>query len=331
MKQYYILGNGDEWCYYSWKGAFTKDDSIHFLNDVIPCKGGNILRLLVHALYSIRLNRKFKIPFKSLFYKNIVKGIGLKKEDENVLIVYDRHRLTLDEKFFDFLRREYSNLKIVYLFSNIEAKSGARAYRITNKIGKIFDIVFAFDKLDAKQYGFEYAPLIYTRNDEFLKNEPCDTDLFYVGQAKDRLPQLLSVFERATEQGLKCDFNIVGVDEKDMKFKDKIHYNHFLSYAEVLHRIVRSKCLVEAIQGGSTALTIKTCEAILYNKKLITTNENILKEPFFNKNNILVTADFSDDISKFLSLEYIENYGKGAAIFSPYTLFNRIDTLLGNK
>lgn len=327
MKQYYILGNGDEWCYYSWKGILSTDNTIHFSNDAVPYKGAKLLRKLVHGLYSIRLNKSFKIPFKRIFYKQIAKGIGLKKNDENCLIVYDRHRLTFDVDFFKFLRQKYNNLIIIYLFSNIEKKSGARAYGITKNLSTIFDIVFAFDKTDAQKFNFEYSPLIYTRNDEYINNKSCNIDLFYIGQAKDRLPQLLSIFEQATRQGLNCDFNITGVNEKDKKFKDKIKYNCIIPYKEVLHRIAKSKCIVEVIQGNSTALTIKTCEAIVYNKKLISTNENLSKESFYNKNNILITKDFLEDFSKFLSLEYVKDYNNGRDIFSPYSFFYKIDTL----
>lgn len=331
MKQYYVLGHTYEWCYYSWKGAFSKDPSIHYINTQLPFKGNRLSRFIAQCFFSSRVNRRIKLPFKSLFYRQIAEGIGLRKENENYLIIYDGRSITLDFNFFNFLRQEYKGIKIVYLFSNIVQKSSALGFGIVDKIGKVFDIVFAFDKLDSAKYGYEFFPLIYTKNNEFLTDEPCNIDLFYIGQAKDRLPQLLSIFERASLQGLKCEFYIVGVDEKDMKFRDQIHYNEPLPYHEVIKKIVRSKCLVEAKQGNSTAPTIKICEAVIYDKKIITTNDRIVEEPFYNKNDILITKDFSEDIGKFLMVPFVRYSDEGKDMFSPYSLFKKIDSIITNR
>lgn len=320
MKQYYVLGNSSEWCYYSWKGVLDKDKTIHFYNDIVPIKGSSIIKSLCNAHYSQRLNKKWRLPFKCIWFNKILKSININEENENYLIVYDRNKLLYNLNFFSFVRKKKPGIKIFYLFSNIVKYTGANELGILNKLNLYFDQVFAFDKVDAEKFNFSYFPLIYTPCMSMDSNYP-ECDLFYIGKAKDRYDQLIKVFEKAQLEGLKCDFNIVGVPKEKQLYSDIIHYDHFLSYDEVLNRIMNSKCLVDMIQGQSTAFTIKTCEAIIYNKKLITSNENVKDEIFYNEDMILVFTG-NESISDFLSKKAIPFSDKSKSLFSPYTLFN---------
>ena len=320
MKQYYVLGNGAEWCYYSWKGALDTDDSIHFYNEAIPFEGPRVLKYLCLTHYSQRFNAKRRLPFKKVWYKRILRGLKIDAENENFLIVYDRNRLLYDLDFFKFIRKKRPGIKLFYLFSNIVKYTGAQNMGILNSLNSYFDKVFAFDRTDALKYHFSYFPLIYTRSVS-MNNKAPEYDLFYIGKAKDRYDQLIRVFEKAQEEGLKCDFNIVDVPKEKQRYCDKIHYNQPLSYSEVLKRMDNAKCIVDMIQGQSTAFTIKTCEAIVYDKKLITSNENVISEAFYNKNMMLIFAE-NQKLSKFLSLEILPFDKVSKDSFSPYTLFS---------
>lgn len=319
MKQYYVLGNGTEWCYYSWKGVLDIDKSIHFFNDGIPFFGPRFLRVLCQAHYALRFNVKRRLPFKRIWYSRILKGLGIDGSMENFLIIYDRNRLLFDLGFFSYVRKKTPGIKIIYLFSNIVKYTGANDWGILGELNKVFDKVFAFDKTDAERYGFSYFPLIYTRCRP-MDNENPYFDLFYIGKAKDRYRQLIDVFEKAQAEGLKCDFNIVGVPKEEQLYGQIIHYDKPLSYKEVLERMNNARCIVDMIQGQSTAFTIKTCEAILYDKKLITSNENVRDESFYNKNMMMV---FSKDqsIREFLARDIVPFDKNSKVKFSPYTLF----------
>ena len=320
MKQYYVLGNGSEWCYYSWKGAIDTDSSIHFFNDTIPFKGPKFLKLMCLTHYSQGLNSKMRIPFKRVWYESILRALNINPVNENYLIVYDRNRLLFDLSFFNYIRKKRPGIKVFYLFSNIVKYTGAQKMGILKDLNSYFDKVFAFDKTDADKYHFSYFPLIYTKCVSMDNKEP-EYDLFYIGKAKDRYQQLVRVFEKAQKEGLKCDFNIVEVPKEKQVYGDMINYNHPLSYSEVLKRMDNAKCIVDMIQGQSTAFTIKTCEAIIYDKKLITSNENVKKEDFYNKNMMLVYSE-DQKLSTFLSLEKVPFNKMSKDCFSPYKLFS---------
>ena len=213
------------------------------------------------------------------------------------------------------------------MFTNVARISGASDHNLLDELTFTYDIVFAFDKLDSKKYGFNYNPLIYTAKlPETNESSIKDSDLFYIGLAKDRLSVLLEIFEKAKKQGLKCDFNIVGVPDAFQKYSNEIKYNTPMKYSEVLQHIKHTKCLVDVIQGNSTGYTIKTAEAIVLGRKLITTNINIEREPFYSSDKILIYPQ--RDLSKdFILSDYGVEENAGKHYFSPDVLINKIINL----
>jgi hypothetical protein len=66
---------------------------------------------------------------------------------------------------------------------------------------------------------------------------------------------------------IKCDFHIVEVDKKEMRYADDIKYNKWLPYKEVCRRMSRSRCLLEILQKPGEGPTLRMVEAIVYKKK----------------------------------------------------------------
>lgn len=320
MRKYIVLGNGTGWCFNSWKSSIN-ELGITFINEILPYKGNKLLSFLCFVHYRIRSKYLRILPFTCIWYKHFERRLELDKDAENILIIYDWNFVSRDFAFLNYLRRKYQNIRIVYLYSNIVKASGSEVYHITNYLLKHYDHVFAFDKLDSEKYGFEYSPLIYTTNEARDVNE-YKYDLFYIGKAKDRYSQLIEIFEKAKHCGLRTNFNIVGVPEDEQLYKDEIHYKP-LKYEDVIKNMIESRCFVDAIQGESSALTIKTCEAVLFDRKLITTNKNVACEPFYHPENILI---YPSDISlkKFMDIPIKKYTEEEKLYFSPLSLFKKI-------
>lgn len=317
-KKYTVLANSLEWCKYSWS---QRTQNVNYIHEPNPYSFHSIMWWIWKIFYGV-MRKGIRLPYGKFLYPYMLKSYNLNANDENIIVVYDRNVLTLDFKFWNYLRKKLPNVKIVYLFSNIVKYTGAEEAGITNQLLDVFDQVFAFDKIDSEKYGFDYNPLIYTECKEI---EPLDekSDLFYLGNAKDRLPKLLEIYKKAVDLGLKCDFHIVGVPADQQKYAGSIVYNKPMSYKEAIRHIKATKCLVDAIQGDSTGLTIKTCESVIYNKKLITTNIHVKEECFYNENNIYIDG-IDDNFEHFLRNEVITYKGIEKAIFSPQHLFDLI-------
>ena len=252
------------------------------------------------------------------------------KNKESVLIIYDQNMVGGDSSFIKHIRKKYPNCHMIYMFTNIARISAASINGYLNDLKGWYDIVCAFDPKDAIKYGFEYCPLIYDKTCiESNENENC---VFYLGLAKDRLEMLIDVFHKIDEMGVKTDFNIVNVDEKYQKFGDKIKYNKRMSYREALNHIAKSTCLIDVIQGESEGLTIKTCEAVAYKKKLITTNKHVKDYPFYDSRYIRI-IESPDDItdSFFEENKKVEYPADGRDYFSSERFLERIEELLKNE
>lgn len=284
-----LLGNGQEWLEYSWKGALYRYHNIHLFNSILPDLGSKVLNKICRLFFSKKTS---KIPFKRVFYPYIANAIGLQKSVSLQLVFYDFGILSRDLSFVEYIKKEYPNVFLIYRFTNIVLISRAKLSGYLTQLTGLFDLVLAFDKLDEGNYGFHYLPLVYTA--DIKHNTGIEYDLFYVGHAKDRLEILLDIFEKANNEGLKCLFYIFGVDQNRQKYSDIIKYNQKIDYLFVLDCISKSKALVDAIQGNSTGFTIKNCEAICLDKKLISTNHSLKEMPFYNNNNILV---YNGDVS----------------------------------
>ena len=191
-----------------------------------------------------------------------------------------------------------------------------------DKLNDWYDVVYAFDLEDSKKYNFKYFPLIYSYNHIDVKEK---NQVFYVGKAKDRYNMLMNCYDKLEELGINRKFYIVDVPEENQKHKDEIQYNKFLTYNECLKNIQESSCLIDIIQGESTGFTIKTCEAVYYDKLLITTNQNVKNAPFYDERYILV-INSAEDITK----EFFEKAGQvkysdeGKAYFSVDTFLNKL-------
>ena len=251
-----IWGNATEWCYYCWKSYLDKHPQVKFYKYSFPLPSINpfIYRILF-KLYNPQGKGMVFRPFLRIIMQFFLR---FKKRDNNILVVYDWNELATDRVFMRDLKRRYPNMVIVYVFTNIVKYTGATKWGILQELNSYYDAVFAFDKLDAQKYNFQYLPLIYAKEDRSQSScEKEDIDLFYVGQAKDRLDTIHEIFQKAKSEGLICDFNVIHVPDEMQLYKGEIKYNNIIPYNEVIKKIKRTKCLLDVIQGDSTGLLMK--------------------------------------------------------------------------
>lgn len=321
MMKYIVLGNGNEWCTYSWE-SLIKQGEVKFFPSGYPIKTARPSLWLKYHFHPL-----LHLPFKSLWYSSFFRNLGINDGEDVAIIFYDWGYPSADFDFLHYLRKKIPGVKLIYLFSNIVKITGATHYRILDQLKSQYDAVFAFDKKDSEQYGFHYSPLMYSPDTDIQPlNEK--SDMFYLGQAKDddRLDTLLQIFETAQSEGLRCDFHIVGVPPEKQRYAEKITYNAKMSYKEALKHIAATRCLVDVIQKDSSGLTIKTCESVVHGKKLITTNRNVVNEKFYTPNNIQVWQS-ENKITEFLDLPFKAYTDTEKYTFSPKKLFSQIEKL----
>lgn len=150
---------------------------------------------------------------------------------------------------------------------------------------------------------------------------------FFVGVAKDRLEKLIRIYDKLELCGCNPIFYISGVPRKKQKRRKGIVYNTWLPYKSVLKEILSSEFIVEIMDKNNAGITLRTLEAICYNRKLVTDNEKILCSPFYREQNIYLLSCGSVLLSDFLKCVDKVDYGYDGR-YSPVLFMDKLDRYL---
>lgn len=322
MEKIVVIGNGIDWLDSCYSGY--KNDNVIYINDRIPMKVSNkAVDFIIRCWFSVRDKRRLvrQLPFRQLWFRFSSFCKQVSEEDHIIFIIYDHNRISLDKKYIKWLREKYKDCSVSYVFTNIASKSGAGDYGMITELNSFYDHVFAFDEQDSQKYGFEYNYLIYAPKMDNYKRQ-IDYDCLFVGNAKERLDLLHSIYKKVASLGLRPCFYINGVSE-ELQLKDSdIVYNQRIPYSKTLELLLKSKCIIDVLQDDSTGVTLRVCESVVWNKLIITDNKNLINEEFYSTNNICVIQS-PDDIRKSFFDNTLNADHKFAYLFSPEYLFEK--------
>jgi len=309
-----IYGNIYEYCYKDLEGF----DNVDLLKGHI-----NFKSKLEEKIYLKHFTKKYKLPFRKFWNRKFYKTKFNKNDNLIFIISYvDENLLKYDS--IKYLKNKYKNSKFVLFLSDLIVHKILNAN--FNDVKKMFDAVISFDYNDCNVYGLHNHPLVYSAPKDNIEVKE-DIDVFFCGKAKDRLESIMTAFKYLKEKGINCKFIISGVPKEKREQIDGLEYlDKFMPYEENLEYIKRSKCLLEIMQEGGNGYTLRTCEAVAYNKKIITNNK-ILKDSEFYDENMISIFDNIEDID----IEFITNQNgcyKDKNYFSPIKLLEKVVNIL---
>lgn len=240
----------------------------------------------------IRLNRNFYKKKIINYYNSILLKIENKKYDYFFLIKGE----VVSAFFIKKLKELNPNITLLYYtFDSFKNNSNAVS------ILKYFDRKFTFDCKDAEDYGLELRPLFFS--DDYAYSEPksdYDMDLLFIGTAhSDRYVISESVANWCKNNDLKnyafyySPSRLVFLFFKlfDSSFK-KFNYNKIsfesLNHSQIAELYNKSKVVLDVNHPSQNGLTMRVFEVLGSGKKLVTTNEDVKKYPFYNTNNIYI-------------------------------------------
>jgi hypothetical protein len=263
---------------------------------------------------------KLKLPNKESYRQNYFNSILKKKNYDYVLI---RHGYQLETDFLEKLKHANSKAK----FINFHWDAIKPHYNYLGII-KFFDKVYSFDYKDCQEHKeIIYLPLFYL--DEYANHNNLNNfgnikfDVLFVGSWRDEERyQLVKRTEKFCQKNnlrfyyylnysFKEQFNSIkkGIIPKEARYKS-------LSYKEILNLYSISNTIIDFPSSFQTGLTMRTFETLGAGKKLITTNKNIIKEPFFDKDyisiidsdNLILDVDFIKKKPEVSLQTKIQNY-----------------------
>lgn len=296
-------------------GASIISEAIH------NCKFKDEIIMFNPVLHSIILRtlRKihFKLNFKSkkLWVDSILTKNLIKDEKINTIIIFDA---PIWIENISYIRKKYSNIKIVFFFWNI-----IKDQKKLEIIKQNCDNVITFDKMDAQKYNLNYHPAFcWFRHEENL-DKTIDTDLLFIGRNKNRIDILEKIYLQCINKNLKPNFYVV----KDTKEQNSIYFDlkeKDLPYMEALKFIYKSKCILDINQSGQVGITFRVLEALFLKKKLITNNKDVINYDFFNENNIFILDDTYEISKEFMKSNFVDI---DKSIVDKYTIDGWIQSL----
>lgn len=262
----------------------------------------HILKFLLNYHTSIKLNRRINIPFKQIWYPYYLDYEKINKDDDIYFVFFEGSRVSMQRDYLLFLRNKYRKAKFIYRFVNPVNTVNLWALEF---VYMNYDLIISMDREDCDKYHWLYVSNTYNvKTKQGCQEE--EIDVFFVGSNKGRLEQLLKIYQYLTNKGMKCAFFITDVKKSERVSGYKgIHYIKKMKYEENLQYIRKSKCLLEVVQKGQAGSTLRPFEAIVYGKKLLTNDRNIISQEYFDDKNMLYFKSVEDIDIKFIKQEMV--------------------------
>lgn len=282
------------------------------------------LRVLYSIHNSKKINRKVNLPLKKLWWPFIFKGEFSKKKP--LCFVFEE-RMPID--YIEYVKNRYPNSKAVLIYRDLR--------KITHILypnhpdNPVFDLQMSIDAREAEKYGWGHFDEFESKPEVEISSNYPESDVFFAGKAKDRLPRLLQAYDIFSKAGLKVKYYLTGVPESDRKPLPGVEYaDRFMTYTEMLYHTVNSRCVLEINQAEAVGYTSRFLEAVMFNKRLITDNQDVKKSKFYTPENILCIKDIDNITADFVKNDTPIDY-KYNNEFSPIHLIEKIDKELTKR
>lgn len=274
---------------------------------------------VLHKVYNFFLKTFWKKNLKNLYYgKEIVKKVQAIGAHQDII-------LTIKGDFIDahYLRalKNYTDLSIGFFNDN--------TYRCP-KIKRVytsFDKAYSFERDDSTTFNMGFAPnWIYTTKPEVAV--PLQYDVFNISSKGKRLRTLQQIAKDLKSKNIPCKFLVL--DQGKPEASEGIEFiQHKIPLEEVMEMVAASKTLLDINRFGQKGLTFRVFESLGLEKKLITTNADIVHYDFYNPNNILVI----DEEQPTIPVSFFENEYEPLpeALFYKYTMSGWIDQVVFGK
>ncbi len=313
--EYILVAPGSDYGRAMWSDIEKLPNGVILENALKHC--ARIIEIAHHAHFSFAINRKVQLPFQNI-WKHLysLEKVKFDANKKYCVIYTDVSAARTDRKYLSELQ-ERNNITMILVMVNTMARRDS----LIEKRRAYFDQIYSFDRKDCEKYGFIYHPTNYSMAD--LSMDSIDQDAFYVGVSKGRADIIGKVFKKFQAEGANAFFYISGLEFGEKKIEG-IHYNQWLDYGQILKYIQHSNCIVEIMDGKQEGVTLRTMEAICYNRKLLTNNQSMKESKYYKTGNVQVFKNPDDiDVDFIMRKEKVDYNYEGE--FSPIHLLEHIN------
>lgn len=299
------------------------NNNVRYISDPIFDFNKN---LFVRVLYRLHhwwvLNYLFKLPFKRFWNKYMFKG----EITEPTCFIFFMNYVNISNDYttlFSNLKKN-PNVKFVMYFEDLVSSRKGIRFDLLNKY---FDLVLTFDKGDAEKYGFTYYPSFLSKLEKIPDNNLHTSQACFYGAAKKRYDSIINIYSYLSLKGISCDFGVSRLRKENKKIQGISYIDYIIPYSDYIQHVYNTGCIVEIIQDNSVGYTLRTWEALIYRKKLLTNNKSILDAPFYNPSQFCYFESIDDIDIEFFTRSFIPNTDYLEQI-SPRSLLKFIENRL---
>lgn len=294
MKYNYVILSTD-WDVYRqlYADVIGRDDVIYVAGPQASKRG--LRKILYRINFNKALNRIIPLPFKGLWNSSYF--MDSFKEKKPVCFVLFRDWMSLEPYtgYVDWLKQRYPGSKFVWFLHDLMA---GHVDFYTNQVLDIdqykrkLDLVVTCNPAEAQRYCLIYHKVPISKLSGL---RPVGRyDVLFIGQDKGRLDRLFRIYDALTQKGARCRFFISGASRQDVAGRDGITLlDRPMPYQECQAWVVGANCLLELRYDPDAGETLRSSEALIYGKKLITDNQALTNSPDFDLHSIRVLD--SDD------------------------------------
>ena len=289
--------------------------------------GSKLLDNLIRLHFSYTVTQVVNLPGKSIWNKYcILEKLTQDRSFEYYIVIVNNaiHRLSI--KYLNIFREKEN----VHIYSLILDPFEHLPRNVQKQLMAVqWDRIFSFQRSDCEKYRFEFTDMIYSKVDIAKYSVPSDpeSDVYFIGLAKDRLEKVYSVYKKLSISGCRCDFTVIVGKDKLQEYKSKYPGIEFqvnrISYDDILRKIAATKCILEICAEGQDGLTMRFYEALFYNKMLISNNQSTKLNSYYQPKYMQIWDEPDEiDTERVLRENTPDYHYKGE--FSPVNFMRQI-------
>lgn len=245
----------------------------------------NWLRKMRKVHFSNRTNKNVWLPMKTLWdCTNVLRLEDLDPQKRNYIIF--QTGVKFSARYIKKLKEERNACIVLYMPDNVRTIGIANDKRVFERFCQHYHIdqAYSFDKRDCEEFGMTFFDIYSEIEAEASQQKQSEQrQLVYVGncRSKARLRMVHQIFEQLHEE-CHCVFYLNGVEKKDMLYED-IRYNCPLTYKQVVELTKQSDIILEIMNRDQTGNTLRSKEAVCYDKLLLTNNPAIVQSAYYDR------------------------------------------------
>ncbi|MCH6435003.1 hypothetical protein [Escherichia coli] len=264
------------------------------------------------------LGGKFFSVITKRYYRNILESISHVKYINTILIINPE---ALGKDTLMLLKKEYPEAQVVlYLWDSLKNK------KYISSLFEFCNRIYTFDYNDAKKFGFTFLPLFFSVKPQEIDKIEKKKIIFIGSVHSTRFDIISKIHNIAVSNNINFKFNLYFPSRLIFWFSflrkkslrndllDKVILKP-LPYEFYLKEMQSAEFVLDVSHPKQSGLTMRTMEALAYNKKIITTNDNIRHYDFFDPNKHFILNDINEK-----NIIHFVNTSQKECSYSPSTI-----------